>query len=57
MSTFEDSKARALTMLYLRSQDLSDLTPEELVDKYDEVYDKIHKHDRENNFVKSKTFK
>lgn len=30
--------ASTLTLLYLQNQDLSGLTPEELSDKYDEVY-------------------
>ena len=30
-------------MLYLQSQDLSELTPEQLTDKYSEAYDRIKK--------------
>lgn len=41
LSTFPSSKISALTMLYLQNQDLSNLSPEELLDKYDEVYQKI----------------
>ena len=36
LSTFPTSKISALAMLYLEKQDLSTLTPEELLDKYDE---------------------
>ena len=41
LNTFPSSKISALTMLYLKNQDLSNLTPEELLDKYDEIYDRI----------------
>lgn len=55
LSTFPTSKISALTMLYLERQDLSKLTPEELLDKYDEIYDRISEHCKEkrkqkNNF-------
>jgi len=42
LSTFPSGKVSALTMLYLEKQDLSSLTPEELADKYQEVYEKIN---------------
>lgn len=45
-NTFPNNKQSALTMLYLQNQDLSDLSPEELLDKYDEVYDKIKKYSK-----------
>lgn len=41
LSTFPSNKIDALTLLYLEQQNLSDLTPEELVDKYIEVHNKI----------------
>lgn len=44
MAEFPNSKREALTMLYLQSQDLSGLTPEDFVDKYNETYKKISKH-------------
>lgn len=40
MAEFPNSKREVLTMLYLQSQDLSGLTPEDLVDKYNETYKK-----------------
>lgn len=46
LNTFPTSKYSALTMLYLQNQDLSNLSPEELLDKYDEVYEKIIKYSR-----------
>ncbi len=43
-STFPSSRIDALTMLYLEKQDLSNISPEELLDKYDEVYEQISSH-------------
>lgn len=39
--TFPCTHIQALTMLYLQSHDISDLTPEELYDKYIEVSQKM----------------
>lgn len=38
---FPSDRIEALTMLYLQNQDLSEATPEELVQKYLEVRSKI----------------
>lgn len=38
---FPANSAEALAMLYLEKQDIKDLTPEELADRYDEVLNKI----------------
>ena len=35
--TFPKNEAEFLTMLYLQKEDISDLTPEELVDRYLEI--------------------
>lgn len=43
LSSFPANKTEALTMLYLQSQALSELTPEQLTDKYSEAYDRIKK--------------
>lgn len=43
LSTFPSNKNEALTMLYLQNQDLSDLTPEQIVDKYNETFKAIKK--------------
>lgn len=43
MSDFPSTKYEALTMLYLQNQDLSGLTPKQLLDKYEEVYKEICK--------------
>lgn len=37
-----------LVLLYLRSQDLSSLTPEELLDKYNDTYQKLKNQYKEN---------
>lgn len=44
LSIFPKNRLSELTMLYLQNQNLSDLTPEQLLDKYDEVYDSIRTH-------------
>ncbi len=41
LNTFPATKLDALTMLYLQNQDLSNISPEELVDKYNEVRTRI----------------
>lgn len=41
LDTFPSDKREALTMLYLQQQDLSELTPAELVDKYKQTLDEI----------------
>ena len=46
-------KYESLAMLYLQNQDISDLSPEELLDKYEEVYQKICKHRSANYGVKN----
>lgn len=43
LKTFPKNKYDALTMLFLQNQDLSNLTPEELVKRYEEVYNDISK--------------
>lgn len=41
LDTFPSNSVEALTMLYLQNQDLTALTPEELVKKYAETYSEI----------------
>lgn len=41
LKTFPSGKASALTMLYLENMDTSALSPEDLADKYTEVFEKI----------------
>lgn len=40
-STFPHNKIEALTMLYLQNQDLSNVTPEELVKLYADTLEKV----------------
>lgn len=47
LNTFPSNKYEALAFLYLQSQDISNLTPEELIEKYYEVYRKIYSHYRD----------
>ena len=44
---FPRDEIEALAMLYVKNQDLSDLSPEELFDKYQEAYNKIKAHNKE----------
>lgn len=44
LKTFPSSLDEALAFVWLRSQNLSDLSPEEMFDKYQEAYKRIHKH-------------
>lgn len=43
LSTFPLDRRDALTILYMQNQDLSDKTPEEIADMYDEAWDRISK--------------
>lgn len=47
LSKFPANECEALALLYIQSQDLSELTPEEIYDKYKETYDKIKKRKKE----------
>lgn len=52
--TFPTNKNEALTMLYLQNLNVSEMTPEELVDKYDEVYEKIRQYNKEKRAARNK---
>lgn len=41
LNSFPSTKSEALAMLYLQNQDLSNLSPDQLVSKYTEVYESI----------------
>lgn len=45
-STFPASKLEALAFLYLKNQDISQLSPEELLEKYNETYEKLREHNK-----------
>ena len=44
--TFPTNKFEALTMLYLQHQNLSGLSPEQILDKYQDVYARMRDHER-----------
>ena len=44
LTSFPSTKAEVLAMLYLRNQDLSGVSPEELYDAYEDAYNRIKKH-------------
>lgn len=44
LRTFPENELEALAMLYVQNQDLSGLSPETLLDMYQEAYDKIRLH-------------
>lgn len=47
LNTFPENEIQALAMLYVQNQDLSSATPEQLLDMYQEAYDKIKAHRKE----------
>lgn len=44
LNTFPSTETEALAMLFVQSQDLSGLSPEEIYDKYRDAYEKIREH-------------
>lgn len=56
LQTFPQDECEALAMLYVQSQDLSNLTPEELLDKYQDAYKKIKEHRKEQHKPQSWAF-
>ena len=50
--TFPDNEIEALAMLWVQNQDLSSTTPEELLDKYQDAYDKIREHKKQKREAK-----
>lgn len=47
LSTFPETETQALAMLYVQHQDLSAVTPESLLDMYQETYQRIKAYKRE----------
>lgn len=45
-STFPSNKFSALAMLYVEQHSSLDLTPEQLLDMYDNVYERIREHSK-----------
>lgn len=52
LHSFPSNEIEALAMLWLQSQDLSGITPEELLDKYQDVYQKIRQRKKDNYAAK-----
>lgn len=46
-SNFPETKAEALALLYVQSQDLSKVTPESLLDMYQDAYQRIKAYSKE----------
>lgn len=46
LHTFPANECDALAMLYIQNQDLSGVTPEELLEKYQETYNQICAHNK-----------
>lgn len=49
--TFPETETEALALLYVQSQDLSEVTPEGLLDMYQDAYQKIKAHRKEKRNV------
>ena len=49
MADFPKNEIEALAMLYVQNQDLSGLSPEQFLDKYQEAYDKMKVHSNKTN--------
>lgn len=47
VNTFPSNEIEALAMLYVQSQELSGLSPEEILDMYQTAYDRIRIRHRE----------
>lgn len=47
LDTFPSNEYQALAMLYVQSQDLSNKTPEDLLDMYQDAYQRIRAHRKE----------
>lgn len=48
LNTFPTNKIAALAMLYVEKHATSEHTPEELLDMYNDAYDRIRNHSRNN---------
>lgn len=46
LKTFPRSPQEALAMLYVKNQDLSGLTPEQILDMYQDAFEKICAHNK-----------
>lgn len=46
LSAFPTNKFEALALIYMQQQNLSGMSPEQMLDKYQEVYSKMRDHER-----------
>ncbi len=56
LSTFPDSKLEALALLYVQSQNLSDKSPSEILDMYDDAYQELRNHQKKKRTAKKADF-
>lgn len=56
LDTFPSNETEALAMLYIQQQDLSDLSPEEIYDKYYDAYQKIREYRKEKRDANRKSW-
>ena len=56
LKTFPGNETEALAMLWIQNQDLSNATPEELLDKYQDAYDKIRDHKKRKRDAKRQSW-
>lgn len=52
LRSFPSNECEALAMLYVQNQDLSNVSPEELLDKYQDAYEKIREHKKKKRNAK-----
>lgn len=52
--SFPSDEREALAMLYVQNQDLTDVTPEQLLDIYQDAYEKIKAHRKAKREAKNK---
>ncbi len=51
LATFPSNKFEALAMLYMQQQNLAGMSPEQALDRYQEVYAKMRDHERKKGQV------
>lgn len=54
--SFPSDEREALAMLYVQNQDLTDVTPEQLLDMYQDAYNKIKAHRKAKHEAKAKNW-
>lgn len=56
LKAFPSNKREALAMLYVQSRDLTNATPEDLLDLYQDAYERIGNHSGKNAEQKAKNW-